>query len=454
VAFTDDMKQWIALKREKSELTVKLKKIGSDIGHLEEQIIDAMIDNDVKSIKVDGVTLFREIKTFVSVVKRENESTDDTYLRVARMLRKVGLGKMLLPRFKVATIRQWVTERVKSGQELPEGFEGAIKVHKEACLGHRPAVSNKTKKRKTNLETGKHAGQQRTGNRNQPGVDLDHQDSGNQEPRGSNPGNDVERREDLPVHQLQVHHQQTQNQQVRKPMAKKDEIATRTPAYLANVQDVGQVLGALAENFEGEQLDRFAFPKVTIPAGGGAAMTVPGPDGEEAETEIRGVIVYQHQSRAYWKGSMDDEAVGAGPPDCAADNGKWGQGNPGGECAKCPMAAFGSGKGGRGQACKLMRNVYFLMSGKSLPIVIQVPPTSLKSYKAYVFNLSTVNKVFYGVETIIGVSTGHKDKQGRPYSKFSFRSSRDMEGEELAKTASYAFEFKEALGVVTQPAEA
>jgi hypothetical protein len=137
VAFTDDMKQWIALKREKAELTAKLKLVGRNIGHLEEQIIAAMIDNDVKTINVDGVTLFREIKTFVSIVKREDESTDDAYMRIARMLRKVGLSKMLLPRFKVATIRQWVTERVKSGQELPEEFEGAIKVHKEACLGHR-----------------------------------------------------------------------------------------------------------------------------------------------------------------------------------------------------------------------------------------------------------------------------------------------------------------------------
>jgi hypothetical protein len=238
-------------------------------------------------------------------------------------------------------------------------------------------------------------------------------------------------------------------------MAKKsDEIATRTPAYLANVQDVAQVLGALAENFAGEQLDRFAFPKVTIPAGGGAAMTIPGPDGEDVQQEIPGVIVYQHQSRAYWKGSMDDESVGAGPPDCSADNGKFGIGDPGGVCAVCPKAVFGSGKGGRGQACKLMRNVYFLMPGKSLPTVIQIPPTSLKSYSAYIFNLSTVNKLFYGVETIIGISTGHKDKQGRPYSKFSFRSSRDLEGEELQKAAAYAFEFKEALGVVTQPAEA
>ena len=48
-------------------------------------------------------------------------------------------------------------------------------------------------------------------------------------------------------------------------MAKKgEEIATRTPAYLANVTDTAQILGALAENFEGEQLDRFAFPKIVI----------------------------------------------------------------------------------------------------------------------------------------------------------------------------------------------
>ena len=237
-------------------------------------------------------------------------------------------------------------------------------------------------------------------------------------------------------------------------MAKKDEqIAVRTPAYLEKVQDVSQVLGALVQNFDGEQLDRFAFPRVVIPAGGGGAMTVPGPDGDEAETEIRGVIVMQHQSRAYWKDSMDESSDGAGPPDCAADDGKWGQGIPGGDCSRCPMSAFGSGRNGRGQACKLMRNVYLLMPGKSLPTVIQVPPTSLKPYKGYIFNLSTVDKVFYGVETRIGISTGHKDKQGRPYSKFTFNSTRDLDPDELTKATKYAALIKTAMSGMVQPAE-
>ena len=134
---TDDMGRWIELKRQKADLTAKLKRIGQEIDHYEEKIIEVMIDDDIKNMTVEGVTLFREMKTFVSVVRGEDESTDDAYMRAAKMLRKVGLSKLLLPRFKVASIRKWATDRIKSGQELPEEFEGVIKVHKEACLGHR-----------------------------------------------------------------------------------------------------------------------------------------------------------------------------------------------------------------------------------------------------------------------------------------------------------------------------
>jgi hypothetical protein len=61
-------------------------------------------------------------------------------------------------------------------------------------------------------------------------------------------------------------------------------------------------------------------------------------------------------------------------------------GKPGGDCHKCPLAQFGSavdqkGQPGKGQACKSMRMLLFLRQDDMIPMIVNLPPTSLQNAK-------------------------------------------------------------------------
>ena len=121
-----------------------------------------------------------------------------------------------------------------------------------------------------------------------------------------------------------------------------------------------------------------SFPRVKIPGGGVPQFEMPSDNPEQPvyEQKIQGIIVYNHLSNAYWpEGSEYDDDV---PPLCQSVDGKLGYGTPGGVCAGCACNAFGSVSNGKGKACKNMRTLYLLRSGDLMPMVLNLPPTSLK----------------------------------------------------------------------------
>ena len=88
------------------------------------------------------------------------------------------------------------------------------------------------------------------------------------------------------------------------------------------------------------------------------------------------------------------------------------------------MNAYGSAKdGGRGKACKNMRQLYLLRSGEYMPLLVSLPPTSIRPFKEF------LNRAF--------VYRGSND-----YSVATFRLLRDFQGEELAQIRAYANVFK------------
>lgn len=102
------------------------------------------------------------------------------------------------------------------------------------------------------------------------------------------------------------------------------------------------------------------------------------------EKSLEGVIVYHHKARGYW------EVEGQQLPTCSSMDGTVG-GDENGEihtCANCPFNAWGSGKDGRGKACKEMRWIYVLRDGEIIPSRISLPPTSLGSFDAFVTALA------------------------------------------------------------------
>lgn len=166
-------------------------------------------------------------------------------------------------------------------------------------------------------------------------------------------------------------------------MAAKNEVAKTEEKKEFNLQIFdGAMAEAIAEEMDG--LGTIPFDKVRIPSGGGLAFEIPGEDEDNPETaqELVGVILDHHPINAYWR---EKYSGGNEQPDCSSYDGKTGVDAETGEmhdCSSCPHNQFGSD--GAGKACKNIHRCYLLREGNPVPIVISLPPTSLKYMRDYI----------------------------------------------------------------------
>lgn len=206
----------------------------------------------------------------------------------------------------------------------------------------------------------------------------------------------------------------------------------------------------LAEDMDGLSL---SFPRVKIPGGGVPQFEMPGDDPEHPTfaDKLEGVILYNHMSNAYW--APGSEYSDDTPPLCRSADGKIGYGEPGGVCAACEFNEFGSDENGSGKACKNMRMLYLLRSGEMMPIVLALPPTSIKPFREFLGSAFVArHRATYG--SLVEISLVRKNSNGFDYSVAVFKRVRDFTGDELARVTEYASAFrKEAKLVIEQRGE-
>lgn len=133
------------------------------------------------------------------------------------------------------------------------------------------------------------------------------------------------------------------------------------------------------------------------------------PDGT-TQKNLTGVIVYHHKARGYW------EVEGQQLPTCSSMDGATGT-NENGEqqtCATCPFNAWGSGKDGRGKACKEMRWIYVLQEGEIIPSRISLPPTSLGQFDAFVTALA--QRKIAPIMKVVRIGLEKTERHGFTYS--------------------------------------
>lgn len=162
-----------------------------------------------------------------------------------------------------------------------------------------------------------------------------------------------------------------------------------------------------------------SLDKVKIPAGGGLAFEVPGedPDSPDSEKEIIGVIVDHYPLNSFWTEKYNGQNVA---PNCYSTDNRIGIGTPGGECAKCSYNKFGSGEDGQSKACKNAHRLYILRSGELYPVVVTIPPTSLKSLSDYLAKrIVTKGLRSYGVVTKLTLKKA-TNNTGIAYSQVQF----------------------------------
>lgn len=139
----------------------------------------------------------------------------------------------------------------------------------------------------------------------------------------------------------------------------------------------------------GETLGFGDLPRVKLPAGGGTAWELP--TGEASKT-LDGIIVHRQLTRAYWRDPFGSGESNA--PTCSSTDAVRGVGEPGGDCASCQFAQFGSGANG-GQACRLITRLYVLPDGSPAPWVVLVPPSSAQAVRRYIVSLLATRGLAY-----------------------------------------------------------
>ena len=210
-------------------------------------------------------------------------------------------------------------------------------------------------------------------------------------------------------------------------------------------QDPGELKEMIEMNLGSFEPTPFDLTNIKWPTGGGTSFVVPGPKGEKSEPEIQGVIIHTQAVRAYWP-TADPSAE---PPQCSSADCKTGVGNPGGSCKLCSFAQFGSGKD-NSQACNNKLRLFMMQPDGVLPIVLSIPPSSIKLARKFFVSLVSARMQIFSV--VIGVSLNKvKSTKGIVYSQAEFKVIGELSEEEAVKMKAVADSMRPMLTDVSHP---
>jgi len=153
---------------------------------------------------------------------------------------------------------------------------------------------------------------------------------------------------------------------------------------------------------------RISFPQVKTLHAGAAMFKLPPEAGEEDGAGVKSfdaVVLDTHLANGYWPKSVEDG--GDSKPECASLDGKvpytdvkhspsniqtlGGVDIEKGGCAVCPFNQFGSGKNGRGKACKNQRRFILALDGHGLPARMSLSAANFKQYNQLASTLADTN---------------------------------------------------------------
>jgi hypothetical protein len=226
--------------------------------------------------------------------------------------------------------------------------------------------------------------------------------------------------------------------------------ATPTPAALTvPEEDLNGMREAFAFNVANGTISDTDLPRITV-SPGTARWQVPTLEGEDVVPSVEGVVVHLRDTRVFYP----NKDAGNVPPTCSSRDSKLGIGDPGGDCAACPLAQFGSAKDGSGgQACKQMKQLFILRGSSMFPEILSLPPTSAKPARQFFLKLTTQGIPLYRALISVGLEKA-QSQAGQPYGKAVFKFVRKLSDEEAARTAVFTELCKGLTGPVAPPTPA
>jgi len=215
--------------------------------------------------------------------------------------------------------------------------------------------------------------------------------------------------------------------------------------YALSTMAVDELKSIVADNLGAN--DAFSegdLARFKVPSGDSPAFGLTRQDGtKDAVKVIRGVVVAHLPRRRYYeKPASEQNGV---PPDCQSPDGIRGEGTiarqHGGQCEACPMAQFGTSRGkdgqpGRGQACQQRRALFIVSTGEILPTILELPPTSLGTWKTYLASLISARLSISAVETEITIKT-ERSKGGQEYAECQFKIARKLDPADAASMREF-----------------
>lgn len=181
---------------------------------------------------------------------------------------------------------------------------------------------------------------------------------------------------------------------------------------MADLKSIYSEIAAAMDEVGGQPVYR-----LKVPSGGGKAFTLEtgDEDTDTVLTSVEGVVIHSHKCNARFnEGTMGE------PPVCSSMDAKIGLDRETGGvcgCLDCPYNEFGSStKGTGGKACKNMIRLYMMVPGSPIPLLVSVPPTSMKNWQNYRIN-TLAAKGLKPVEVVTELTlTSATSKSGNKYS--------------------------------------
>jgi len=194
---------------------------------------------------------------------------------------------------------------------------------------------------------------------------------------------------------------------------------------------------AYAINIAGGSVSQFDLPRIKVMSGA-PLWLIPALEGDQTASRIEGVIVATRDARVYYQSK---DAAGNTRPDCTALDGITGIAKPGihagGECAKCPLAQWGSTQDGSGaQACKQVRQLFMIRGTSMFPEIVSLPPTSLKAARQFFLKLTTSGVPYYHALVAIELERA-ENAQKKPFGRATFKFLRRLTEEESQRAIEY-----------------
>lgn len=207
------------------------------------------------------------------------------------------------------------------------------------------------------------------------------------------------------------------------------ELAERFPSY-GNVEEMAE-LAAEVFGDDGGNLSITDLVKVSIPDGKSVAFTI----GDEPHKTFLGIGFLRQPRRNYWEQSVEEG--GNQPPNCysrdsihgVGEYGKDSEENPDGLCEDCPMSQWADGPDGKRipPPCHQQEALLIMVENMAFPLLLTIPRTSLKNFRAYWKNVLFVQKMksLPEVVTEFGLKRVANDA-GTAYNELTFTIAEDL----------------------------